>query len=378
MVKYLVFHPRLNMYGGAEKVSHNVIKTLVAHAQHVEVITFNFNREEYGEIMGEQMPREVIVHSIEKKDERPPFTIYKRHHNTAKLLKRFRKELTYDFFFSTQSSSPFEPVFLNKAKMNIAYVHFPEIHFEYAHASLRRKAYMWLFRRWIEAGIKKLDLVFCNSTYSKEVIEQYWGPLGIQNPIVIHPPVNLESFWCEGPPSERRKRVVYIGRFVPVKRHELLKKLATELPDYDFVSIGGLIESDKDWYTQFSKSVPSNYSLRPNLPFADMVEILQQSRVYVHLMEGEHFGIAPMEAMAAGCITLVHNSGGVKEFVPNNYRWESYDDLKEKVIAYLNASEESLGWEKTRQEIWRKLSNLEPKVFQEKIWAHVKPLTNQT
>ena len=54
-------------------------------------------------------------------------------------------------------------------------------------------------------------------------------------------------------------------------------------------------------------------------------------------MEGEHFGIAPMEALASGCITLVHNSGGSGEFIPEEFRWSTFEDLKEK-IALLVAS----------------------------------------
>ena len=40
-------------------------------------------------------------------------------------------------------------------------------------------------------------------------------------------------------------------------------------------------------------------------------------------MEGEHFGIAPMEALASGCITLAHNSGGSGDFIPEEYRWNT-------------------------------------------------------
>jgi len=158
--------------------------------------------------------------------------------------------------FSTQSSSPFEPVFLNKAKKNIAYVHFPEIHFDYDHARFKRKAYLWLFKKWTEQGISKLDIVFCNSNYTKEMIERYWKSHGVKDPIVVYPPVNLDSFWCDKPISERRKTVTYVARFIPAKRHEIMKKLAVDLPSYDFVSVGGLIEGEKNGLTNSHKTFP--------------------------------------------------------------------------------------------------------------------------
>ena len=33
---------------------------------------------------------------------------------------------------------------------------------------LKRQVYLWLFKRWVEQGIVKLDMVFCNSNYTKE------------------------------------------------------------------------------------------------------------------------------------------------------------------------------------------------------------------
>jgi glycosyltransferase involved in cell wall biosynthesis len=376
LATFLVVHPFLDIYGGGEKVCHNIIKALVAHGQKVELLTFDFDAKRYAEIMGDEFPNTAVVHSLGKRFETsPPFTIYKRRRNIVKLFKKFRNNLEYDFLFSTQSSSPFETVFLNKAKKNIAYVHFPEIHFDFERSSVKRKAYLWLFKKWVEKGVGKLDLVFCNSNYTKTIIERYWKKYGIQNSIVVYPPVNLNAFWCDTPLQNRPKKVTYVGRFIPMKRHEIIKKLAIELPEYEFVSIGGLIESEKAWFGRFSENVPTNYVLKPNLPEAELVETLQNSRIYIHLMEGEHFGIAPIEALASGCITLVHNSGGSGEFVPEEFRWENYDDLKEKIVKFIDSDEQSIEWEKRITKLWGKISTLKPENFQDRIWSNIETLT---
>lgn len=373
MATFLVVHPYINVYGGAERVCHNVIKALVAHGQQVALLTFNFDASRYKDIMGEEFPKDVAIYSLKEQIEaEPPFTIYKRHRNFVKSLKKYRNRLSYDYLFST-GSSPFEPVFLNKAKKNIAYVHFPEIHFAYDSAGLK-KVYLWLFKRWVEEGISKLDLVFCNSNYTKEMIVRYWKSHGVKDPIVVYPPVNLDNFWCDTPLSERRKRIIYIARFIPMKRHEIMKKLAADLPAYEFVSVGGLLEAEKAWFNNFSESLPQNYTLKTNLLGADLLKILHDSRVYVHLMEGEHFGIAPIEALASGCITLVHDSGGMREFIPDEFRWKSYEDLKGKVIKFAEASSEKLDWVEKRQKLWNKIANLNSKRFQDEIWLYVKTL----
>jgi glycosyltransferase involved in cell wall biosynthesis len=338
----------------------------------VELLTFNFDANQYSEIVGEEFPKSVIIHSLGKRLEvEPPFTIYKRRRNFVKLLKEYRDKLEYDYLFSTQSSAPFEPVFLNKAKKNIVFVHFPEIDFDYYRGNLKRKVYLWLFKKWVEQGISKLDMVFCNSNYTREMIECFWKSHGTRDPIVVYPPVNLDKFWCNKSLLERRKRVIYVARFIPMKRHEIMKKLAADFPSYEFVSVGGLIEGEKNWFSNFSENLPQNYTLRTNLPGSDLIETLQSSRIYVHLMEGENFGIAPVEALASGCITLVHNSGRMKEFIPEEFRWASYDDLKDKIVNCMESADENLGWEQKRKELWSKISVLNPETFQNSIWSHI-------
>jgi glycosyltransferase involved in cell wall biosynthesis len=375
LAKFLVVHPYLDIYGGGERVCHGVIKTLAVHGQNVQLLTFDFDAQKYREIVGEDLPSGVTIHSMGKRIEvEPPFTIYKRRHNYVQLLKKYRKQLDYDYLFSTQSSSPFEPVFLNKAKKNFAYVHFPEIHYDYAQARFKRRAYLWLFKRWVEQGIGKLDMVFCNSNYTKDVIERYWKPHGVKDPVVVYPPVNLANFWSKKPLAEREKRVIYVARFIPVKRHEILKRLAADLPDYEFVSVGGLIEGEKAWFNRFQENLPKNYQLKVNLPGPDLHKLLHDSRIYVHLMEGEHFGIAPVEGLASGCVTIVHNSGGMKEFIPEEFRWETYEDLKDKIVRYMDWSD---SWEIKRPQLWKKISALTPESFQEQIWQNIQPLLNQ-
>jgi glycosyltransferase involved in cell wall biosynthesis len=375
LATFLVVHPYLDIYGGGERVCHNVIKTLIAHGQKVELLTFDFDASRYLDIVGEEFPKEVVVHSLGKRIEvEPPFTIYKRHRNFVKLLKKYRDQLTYDYLFSTQSSSPFEPVFLNKAKKNIAYVHFPEIHYDYDRSGLKRKLYLWLFKRWVEQGIDKLDLVFGNSNYTKQAIERHWKTHGVKDPVVVYPPVNLDKFWSDVPLAERSKRVTYVARFIQVKRHEIMKKLAADLPAYEFVSIGGLIDSEKAWFNKFQENLPPNYSLKTNLPGPELLEVLHDSRIYVHLMEGEHFGIAPVEGLASGCVTIVHDSGGMKEFIPDEFRWQTYHDLKEKIVKCMEDEAANASWEVKRQQLWNKISVLTPETFQNKVWSQIKLL----
>ena len=60
-------------------------------------------------------------------------------------------------------------------------------------------------------------------------------------------------------------------------------------------------------------------------------KILLESKIYLHCAVNEHFGISLIEAMACGCLPLSNDSGGPKEFVPNDLRYTSIDDAVSKI-----------------------------------------------
>lgn len=57
-----------------------------------------------------------------------------------------------------------------------------------------------------------------------------------------------------------------------------------------------------------------------NAGYEEVVQRLRLSRVGLHTMCNEHFGIGVVELMAAGLITIAHNSGGPKEDIITSYK----------------------------------------------------------
>jgi glycosyltransferase involved in cell wall biosynthesis len=375
MARYLAVHPNIDIYGGGERVCHHIVKALVAHGQQVELLSFDFNKNHYAEIIGEKLPSEVKVHMLgnrEMVEADPPFSVYKRRRNIIKLLKTYKATATYDYLFSTQMISAFETTLLKTGKRNIAYVHFPEIPYDYAHSKRSRRMYLWLYKRLLEGHIGEFGLMFCNSSYTKATVQKYWSRYGINDPIVAYPPVET-PFWSDKPLEQRINRVVYVARFIPQKRHHILKQLAKNFPQLQFVSVGLLRDSEEAWFADFSKDLPSNYTLKPNLAETEKIQLLKDSTIYCHLMEGEHFGISPMEALASGCVTLTHNSGGAGDFIPAEYRWSSVEDLKEKIAAFTKPGGFAM-WNSRKDLLKQKIEALKPEVFEEQIWRNVEGL----
>jgi glycosyltransferase involved in cell wall biosynthesis len=314
------------------------------------------------------------VHNLGKRElveADPPLSVYKRRQKIIRLLKKHKVTMQYDYVFSTQNFSDFETVLFDKAHKNIVYVHFPEINYDYYHLKCHKRLYLWPYKKLLERHINEMNLLFCNSNYTKITTQKYWKRFGISDPLVVYPPVET-PFWSDKPLEKRVNRVVYVARFVPKKRHEILKQLATEFPQLEFVSIGLLSDPEHEtWFKDFSKNLPDNYTLKTNLPEKELITILQDSTIYVHLMENEHFGIAPMEALASGCVTLVHNSSGSGEFIPPEFRWETFEDLKSKITKLVDTSDPFVAWNKQKAEIQDKISVLRPENFEKQIWTHL-------
>lgn len=379
MAKFLVVHPNVDIFGGGERVCHHIIKSLVAHGQQVELIAFDFDQNRYWRFMGEKLPSEITVYTLGKRESieaKPPLSVYKRRRNIIKLLKTYKATSRYDYTFSTQTLSAFETILFAKAKKNIAYVHFPEIPYDYEHSKRSKRMYLWLYKKMLERHLNELNLVFCNSKYTKKMAQNYWVKFGIPEPIVSYPPVE-EPFWSDTPLKKRVNRVVYTARFIPQKNHDTLKQLAISFPQLDFISVGLLRDTEQAWFKCFSNNLPANYLLKPNLPETEKIKLLQDSTIYCHLMEGEHFGIAPMEALASGCITLVHNSGGSGEFIPEEFRWNTIEDLKTKIAKLANLSNHYKLWNNKTYELQDKLSVLKTKNFEAQIWSNVATLMQQ-
>jgi len=250
MARFLVVHLSLGAFGGAERVCHYIIKSLIEHAQEVELLSFEFDEDAYKEMIGEEMPQKIIIYKLPYRSKiKPPFTIYKKYYSLRKPLIDFKKKSVskYDFLFLTQSSNPLELNFLTGIYSKIiGYVHFPLFHYEYERSSIGRRIYLWPLKQFIEKGVNNLDLIICNSHYTKRMIMRYWSRFYTKNIEVIYPPVDLNNFWCTKSLDERENRVIYVGRFVPMKKHNIMKKLAKSFPNFEFVSVGLLTDDMKN------------------------------------------------------------------------------------------------------------------------------------
>ncbi|MCL1977374.1 MAG: glycosyltransferase [Candidatus Bathyarchaeota archaeon] len=220
---------------------------------------------------------------------------------------------------------------IGAGKKSVAYVHFPENLVRMHNPDVKHR-WLWKLLYWPiifqrERQVKKIDLLMCNSYYTQNAIMDRWG----RKAEVVYPPVDIEDF----KPAKKELFVVSVGCFVPNKNYELIVQVAKQMPNVKFVIVGRKCLNDP-YYDKIAALKPDNVDLIANATHADLSVLLGKAKVYLHGMIGEHFGISVVEAMAAGCIPVVHNTGGPKEIVG------SYGSLYNSVDECIKAIEEAL------------------------------------
>jgi len=193
--------------------------------------------------------------------------------------------------------------------------------------------------------IKRLDKILertgiiATSNYVRNSLLDRWKV----NAEVIYPPVDVDQYKCTIEDILRKdvKSIALVGRFEPFKRFETGILVAEKIDDCELHILGG---RENDTYLEFIKSIirESSASGRIKLymqaPLEERAIVLRGCGVYLHPARDEDFGISIVEAMAAGCIPIVHNSGGPREFVPEKWRYDSFEECLTKVREALRAS----------------------------------------
>ena len=114
----------------------------------------------------------------------------------------------------------------------------------------------------------------------------------------------------------------------------------------DFVIIGSIDEPAV--YRRVLELIRENgvenkVKLVLNATLKTKIKLLQKAKVYFHPMHAEHFGISIIEGMAAGCIPIVRDSGGPREFVPDNWRYRDLEDAIQRINEALYSWNPSIG-----------------------------------
>jgi glycosyltransferase involved in cell wall biosynthesis len=188
------------------------------------------------------------------------------------------------------------------------------------------------------------SMVLTNSEFSRKAI---FNEFGVDS-TVVHPPVDVETFRNASLWSDiRDDSILVVSRFHPSKKLENAIHLARLLKRKGIgkcVKIAGNINPNDATYYRYLKNLVRRYGLQDfimfevNVNFGKLLDLMRRTKVYFHPMPGEPFGISTVEAMSAGLVPVVPDTGGHTEFVPKKYRFHTFKQAAEAVAAALSAT----------------------------------------
>jgi glycosyltransferase involved in cell wall biosynthesis len=157
------------------------------------------------------------------------------------------------------------------------------------------------FRKWDRAAAARVHAFAAISEAVRRRVQQAYG----RDSRVIYPPVELERFH---PAEQREEYYVTVSRLVAHKRIDLLVDAFSQL-GLPLVVIGDGPERQR-----LERRAGPTVEFLGYQPDAVVAECLGKARAFVSAAE-EDFGIAIVEAQAAGCPVLAYGKGGALETV---------------------------------------------------------------
>lgn len=184
--------------------------------------------------------------------------------------------------------------------------------------------------RWADVkAAKRPDYFVTISEYAKDAIKKYYG----REAVVIHPPVEIEDFRVkkgDKKPVEKNIENSYIvtSRQVNWKRVDLAVRVC-EMTQRNLVVIGEGPEHKK--LVKLAKG-SKFIKFLPLMKKEKLAKYLGAAKGYL-FPSLEPFGIAPVEALAAGCPVIAYEVGGARDYIKSGKNGILFSEQTSKALA---------------------------------------------
>ena len=199
-------------------------------------------------------------------------------------------------------------------QLHVSYVHTPVRYaWDQMHAYLERSALarrglgplirwqLHVLRQWDQLSAQRVDHLLANSRFTARRIRKVWG----RNAEVLHPPVAVDRFRWDQP---RDDVYLCLCRLVPYKRVDLVVEAFNRL------GLPLLVVGDGPERSRLEAMAGPTVTLLGRQSQQQVEQLLSRCRAYVYAGL-EDFGIAPVEAMAAGAPVIGLGQGGLLDTV---------------------------------------------------------------
>lgn len=185
----------------------------------------------------------------------------------------------------------------------------------------------------IPGRLRSYQSILTYSVFAQKWIKKYWN----RNSVIIAPPIALIYNDYNVFKHKKKNWICSIGRFFTLghgKKQEVMIEAFKKIydaghKDWELHLAGGLgTETSSIEFFQYLKDQAEGYPIffHINISRKEIEEIYLNSKIYWHAtgfdenesyqpVRFEHFGIAPIEAVSAGCIPILYNGGGLPEII---------------------------------------------------------------
>jgi glycosyltransferase involved in cell wall biosynthesis len=241
----------------------------------------------------------------------------------------------YDLVIS--SSGAFSKGIIVKSKtLHICYMHSPLRYvWDWSHqyqeennlkggTKFFTRLFLNYLRLWDRASAMRPDYLIANSKYTQARIKKYYR----RESQVIYPPVRVKDFKVTG------KNQNY---FLTVARLSAYKQIDILIEAFGKLGLPLVIVGDGSQRKKLEKKIvetqnSNRIKILGELERSKLIKLYENCRAFVFACEDD-FGIAPVEAMAAGKPVIALREGGVTETVLEGETGEFFDTAKPEMIA---------------------------------------------
>ena len=322
-MKFGFFSPYLDTFGGGERY----ILTLASHLSRSHLVDIFWNdvtiKAPLSRFLKIDLSKTRFVNNI----------------FTENLFHKILSSFGYDLIFILSDGS----VPTTFAKRNI--LHF-QVPFNFAPANFKTRIKLARYR-W----------VVVNSHFTKTYVDRSFNV----SSKVIYPPVDVKSISV----GKKEKLILSVGRFSVRQLHpkkqevliEVFKELYKKAPNWRLILVGQAKKEDQRYLRTLRKAARGHaIKIVENLPIGKLRLLYSQASIYWHATgfgedeaknpeKMEHFGIATVEASAAGAIPIVIAMGGQKEIVKdgkNGRFWTTKAQLYEATLDVIGNKDQFL------------------------------------
>lgn len=327
-MRILVVHPRMSIMGGGERVAIHSMLAANRMGHEVTLLSEEFDTKRFEDFFGCYGLFDE-VHEISYREFQPVVSskalLYQRlFYYQTQFRRVLRRDRPFDLVLGTQDVG-YVP---NVSAPVVQYCYFPEYfrHLQTTPGSALWRIYYAPARIFYQNRVNHIDSFFAVSDYTREFVKRVWQ----RESTTLYPPCPTELYKSTG--KDREDLVITTGRIVPEKRMHLFEDVARQLPGIRFLIIGSVTNVGDPYYRSLVEKKPENLSILLS-PLRKVREIVAKAKAYVHCAEGEHFGITIVEAMASGCVPVVHDSGGPREIVTPEvgYVWRDPNEAAHQI-----------------------------------------------